>query len=458
MYYFCYLGTFIQMALQNFLDLVALKLLSRSNSAFRIGTSLSMQNQWYNDRPSWIALASPQDLENAARHNPIVKAAINLLATSSSNGKKQAIDIKTGGVIPWTENDPAIKKAYQLLVQRANPLQSAKEFAHQGTFFLKVFGNRYVRILMPIGRDKKVDILNIQALYNLPSQFIDVRSTGKLYDQFELSGVVDKYALTNYNPIVEYLPEEVIHFNEVNISSDVPTIMGVSKLEAIKMPITNTQKAFEAMNTILSSRGMQGIISPKNRDGMGISVPMTDTEKEDVDKTFKKDYGLLNNQNPFLISPISMDYIKTTMNSQEMGIYEEFSNNAILIGNEFGVPPELIKTYIQGATYENQIQSVKRLYQDTTIPMVEDEDSYWSFRLDTFKYGFEIKTSWDHIPALQGAIKDNAIALEKNVKAAIASYDDNLITWNQTLLIMRLPPVKDGDLLKHERKIGDGEG
>ena len=59
------------------------------------------------------------------------------------------------------------------------------------------------------------------------------------------------------------------------------------------------------------------------------------------------------------------------MNSKEMVIYEEFSNNSIIVGNEFGIPPELLKTYIQGSTYENQLQSIKSLYQNTTITLVE---------------------------------------------------------------------------------------
>jgi hypothetical protein len=148
------------------------------------------------------------------------------------------------------------------------------------------------------------------------------------------------------------------------------------------------------------------------------------------------------------------------MNSKELGIYEEFSNNAILIGNEFGVPPELIKTYIQGATYENQIQSVRRLYQDTTIPMVADEDLYWSDRLDTYRYGFEIQTTWDHIPALQQARKDEAIALNLKGRTAKEAYTENTITVNEYRELIEEAKVDDGDVYKFEwdKKNGnDGE-
>lgn len=420
---------------------------SRRNSPFNISPGLLRDIQFTATQPNWVSLAKPQHFEEVARSNPIVKAAINLLATSSSNGKKVAIDVNTGEVIPWNKGNPAVKKAFELLVQRPNPMQSAKQFQFQGTFYLKVFGNRYVYPLMPLGRDKKIDILKVNALWNLPSQFIQVKTTGKIWDQTEIDGIISDYALTNEDPVRHFDPNIILHFNEVNISSDMPSIMGESKLSVLKMPITNTQKAFEAMNTILTSRGMSGIISPDKRDGMA-SVQVTSKEKKLIDDEFKKDYGLLNSQNPYFLAPFPMNYIKTLMSSQELGIYQEFSNNAMLISNEFGVPPELVKTYIQGATYENQKSAVQRLYQDTTIPMVEDEDSYWTAKLNTAEHGFILKTTWDHIPALTAAFKEKAMALKLKGATAKDAYDKNVITHNQYLEFIELPPVDGGDIYK----------
>lgn len=139
------------------------------------------------------------------------------------------------------------------------------------------------------------------------------------------------------------------------------------------------------------------------------------------------------------------------MSSEELGIYKEFSNNAIIIGNEFGVPPELIKTYIEGATYENQKESVNRLYQDTIIPMVAGEDEYWTEKLNTAKYGFRIESRWDHVSALQTARKEENISFNLGSKGAMVLYDDNVITWNQALIRMGLPPVEGGDIYKYER-------
>ena len=114
----------------NYFDrLLNLVNLTRLNKPFDIGQPTIQDSEWAISKPNWISLSKPEDFEKAVRFNPVVKSAINLLATSSSNGKKVAVDIKTGDIIPWTTNDKAIRKAYELLVLRPNPLQSAKEFS-----------------------------------------------------------------------------------------------------------------------------------------------------------------------------------------------------------------------------------------------------------------------------------------------------------------------------------------
>jgi hypothetical protein len=443
------------MVLRDFIDLVTLRSFSKNNRAFSYESYLKALQTWKINPPDWVSLSEPLHFEKAARENPIVKAAINLLATSSSNGKKVAIDIISGEIIPWTNNNAAIQKAYQLLVGFPNPTQSSREFQKQGTFYFGVFGNRYVYANMPIGYNKEIDLMNIQTLVNLPSQFMAAKETKKFYDQIKIEGIVSGYALLNEDPVKIFSPYEILHFNEVNFSSNSAAVMGISKLEALKDPIRNTQLAFEAMTSILQNRGMQGIISPRKTDGMNANVPLLPEEKKEVQDEFKN-YGVAKGQNAFLISPIGIEYTKTVMSSEELGIYKEFSNNAIIIGNEFGVPPELIKTYIEGATYENQVQSVRRLYQDTIIPMVSGEDEYWTEKLNTKKYGFKIESRWDHIPSLQLARKEKAIALNLGSKAAMGLYNENLFTWNQVLLAIDQPTVTDGNVYKFQRDIKTG--
>ena len=139
------------------------------------------------------------------------------------------------------------------------------------------------------------------------------------------------------------------------------------------------------------------------------------------------------------------------MNSNELGIYDEFANNAMIISNGFNIPPELYKTYVTGATFENQVQAVRRLYQDTVIPMVDNDDLYYTERFKMRDYGFELKTDWSHIPAMQEAFKEKATALFFTSRAADLGYNANVITWNDYRKALELDPVPEGDVYRYQR-------
>ena len=404
------------------------------------------------DKPAWLVLENRSQFRQSVADNPVLYGCIDIRARAAANGKKYLVDLK-GKEVPWDSGKTGVKQARKLFIDRPNPLQCTKEFEYQREYMYCTFGNNYVYLNNPGGM--QTDILTVQTMYNLPSEFVDVKQTGKLYDQVDIRGIIEKYCLTSYNPVKYFDPGNVIHFNDLNISGVGDSIIGSSRLQNLKMPITNTQLAFEAMNVILATRGMQGIIKANNKDATGTQIPMSPQAKKEIDETFKKEYGIKQDQKQYLISYSDIDFIKTIMNSAELGIYDEFSNNAMIISNALGVPPGLYKTYMKGETYANQAQDVKNLYQNTTIPKSETDDQYYTERYGLKNYGLELKTSFAHVEALQEARKDKAIALSMNVKTAELPYNNNLITWNQYLEFIDIEPVgTEGDVYKFERDEG----
>jgi phage portal protein BeeE len=408
--------------------------------------------QYLVDKPAWLSLTNAHEYRKAVAENPVLNGCISILASAAANGKKYLVDLD-GKEISWSSKKTGVANARKLFIERPNPLQVAKEFNYERYFMFYTFGNNYVYLNNPL-ETFDTDIQTVQAMYNLPSEWVTVMQTGKIYEQIDIKGIIEKFSLTNYTPAREFTPDRVIHFNDINTSNVGNSIIGSSRLENLRYPITNTQLAFEAMNVILKSRGMQGIIKANNKDGTGTQIPLGDKAKKEIDETFKAEYGLREHQNQFLISYSDIDFIKTIMNSEELGIYKEFSNNAMIISNGFGIPSELYKTFTQGATFENQSQAVRRLYQDTVIPIVESEDQYYTERLKMRNYGFELRTDFTHIQALQEAIKEKAMALSMNSKSAELAYNNSMITWDEYRGMIGLEPVGTalgGDLYKFER-------
>jgi len=405
--------------------------------------------QYLVDSPAWLSLSNPSQYRAAVQNNPVLYGCIDILASAAANGKKYLVDLN-GNEVEWDDKNQVVQKVRQLFVFRPNPLQSVKEFNYERAYMFYTFGNNYVYLNNPL-KTFNTDILTVQTMYNLPSEFVDVKQTGKIYDQIDIKGIVEKYVLTNYNPAREFLPDQILHFNDINISEIGHSIIGTSRLETLKYAITNTQLAFEAMNVILKSRGMQGIIKANNKDATGTQIPLRKEDKEEIDKTFKTDYGVLDHQKQYLISYSDIDFIKTIMSANEMGIYDEFQNNAMIISNGLKVPVELYKTNKSGATFENQIQAVRRLYQDAVIPQTENEDQYFTERLRLREYGYELRTDFSHIPALAENLKEKASSLSMNTSSGEKAYNNDIITWNQYRELIGMEAVAGGDIYKSQR-------
>ena len=405
--------------------------------------------QYLVDKPAWLSLSNAHEYRRAVADNPVLNGCISILANASANGRKYLVDLN-GKLIPWTSGKTGVKNARKLFVERPNPLQSIKEFDYERKYMYFTYGNNFIYLNNPLD-NFPTDIMTVQAMFNLPSEWVTIHQTGKIYDQVDLNGIIEKYSLIDRDPVREFTSDKIIHFNDINVSYIGNSVIGSSRLEVLRYPITNTQLAFEAMNVILKSRGMQGIISANNKDATGTQIPLSAAAKKEIDQTFKSDYGLKENQNQYLISYSDIKFIKTIMNSNELGIYDEFANNAMIISNGFNIPPELYKTYVTGATFENQVQAVRRLYQDTVIPMVDNDDLYYTERFKMRDYGFELKTDWSHIPAMQEAFKEKATALFFTSRAADLGYNANVITWNDYRKALELDPVPEGDVYRYQR-------
>jgi len=419
-----------------------------TKSGINLSKQGSMSAQLLVDKPAWLKLSNAADLREAVESNPVLYGTTMIISQSAANGKKYLVDNK-GNEVSWDSNKAAVKAARQLFVDNPNPIQSQSEYTAERYYMLPTFGNNYVQMLN--GSSFDTDILTTKTLMNLNSEFVEPKQTGKIFDQISLEGIVSEYALTNYNPVKIFETRNIIHFNELNVSGVGNSIMGTSRHTSLSLPIENVQKDFEAMNVILKSKGMQGIIKTSSKDGMGTQTPVKPAIKNEIDTKFANEYGLLSGQKQFLIVNADIEFIKTILNPEEMGIYKDMVANAMIICNVVGVPYDLFKLNAEGTTFENQIQAERRMYQSRIIPMVNNDDQIYTQRLKLRNYGLELRTSFDHIACLQENFKEEAMALNMNVRSAEASYNNNIITWNEYLGIMDKDPVSGGDIYKYER-------
>ena len=234
--------------------------------------------QYLVDKPAWLSLSNAHEYRRAVADNPVLNGCISILANASANGRKYLVDLN-GKLIPWTSGKTGVKNARKLFVERPNPLQSIKEFDYERKYMYFTYGNNFIYLNNPLD-NFPTDIMTVQAMFNLPSEWVTIHQTGKIYDQVDLNGIIEKYSLIDRDPVREFTSDKIIHFNDINVSYIGNSVIGSSRLEVLRYPITNTQLAFEAMNVILKSRGMQGIISANNKDATGTQIPLSAADKK----------------------------------------------------------------------------------------------------------------------------------------------------------------------------------
>ena len=391
--------------------------------------------------PVWRNFSELIYLLDCYYQNPVVQAIVNIKAEAFANMRFKVKDLKTKEIYlleDYEDDDGKLKK----LLSRPNPLQTGSEWLRQLKVNYEVFGNGYVYGMVPVGWENNFTYQDIEVMNNLPPYCISPVLTGNWLTATTKEEIIQHYVLKNFNNTTKELnTNSVMHFNNVNIQFDQNFTSGKSDLLALKMPITNIFKAYEARNVLLENRGPQGAwTSEKKDDAMG-SIPMNDKEILAVQQAFSN-YGILENQYLNVISPMPLKFQKTGFSTKELMLFEEVESDAIAIAVSKGVPELLVKYYIKGGTFENLDASEKRLYDSTIIPETNDFMSNFNYFFNTESLGIELIGSYDHLNILQSNKKEEAETVDKNSQAADRDFRTGIITVNQYLARIDEPHIE----------------
>ena len=388
--------------------------------------------------PVWKNFSELIYLLNCYYDNPIVQAIINIKAEAFANMKFYVKDLKTKEIFPLEDYEADNGKLNDLLKQ-PSPLQSTFEWLRQFKVNREVFGNSYMYASIPVGWEKVFTYQDIAVINNLPPYCVAPVLTGNWLDATTKEEIISSYELSYFNGKKKALnPNTVLHLNNVNIKFDQNFTLGQSDLIALKMPITNIEKAYESRNVLINKRGALGILTSEMKDDVMGSLPLEEDQVAKVQDAFKK-YGLMNDQYSQIISPMPLKYQKMAMSVKELMLFEEIESDAIAIAVAKGVPELLVKYYVKGGTFENLDASEKRLYDSTIIPESKDDIIGLNNFLKTKEHGIELIGSYDHIKVLQGNKKEEAETNKINAEVAEKAFRSGAIKYSTYLQAMNLP-------------------
>jgi len=397
------------------------------------------------ESPRYIEFENPKLLEDEYVKNPVLSAAIDLRASYLSNAQFNVRNLRNGEIISYKDfqksgsKDYVLKKLFQL-VYNPNPLQSRMEFLKLVSTMHDVFGNSFIRAN---SATKDVNVKDVGTLFCIYPQFMTPKLTNRYWDAVKERDIIEAWKWKWKDNDSIFSVDEILHRKEPNIKFNKieDLVLGESKIVSLSVPLSNIQIAYESRNVIAKERGMRGIITSDMKDGQFGSIALEDDEKKSVQNDFKEKYGFREGQNQFYITGMPIKYYSVEQDVRKLGLLDEIASDAMIVYSKYGIPEVLGKLYLEGATFENQESSERRMYQNTTIPFADDFANDLTDWLKTRDFGFEYMVSFNHLPVLQQSYKDKAIA-DKNMTVVMSKlFFSGGCTYNDWLKELKMQPT-----------------
>lgn len=333
--------------------------------------------------------------------------------------------------IVWADSARGIKDKYVAgiiekgLLTSPNPYMTFREFVMNAIINKLLFGNQYIYAYTDENDGRLWE--TCRTFYVLPSKAVTIEQTNRSV-LGDIDGIRYRYS---DGGVIKIIPADLVYHVK-----DLPTftstregqLLGRSRLDAQKYPVSNIIAVYEARNAIYVKRGALGLIVNQKKDADG-TVAMKPAERDAILQDFQRTYGVVGDKAPIAISQVPVSYVPIGMSIAALQPFEECLLDAAAIAGAYGVDSNLIPRK-DNPTFSNMNTAELNVYNSVVMPEVKSWlDGFNSF-LGLYDAGYYIDALWDDIAILQ----DNAQRRE-NAKASTSSRCENefkagLITLN----------------------------
>jgi Phage portal protein len=341
------------------------------------------------------------------------------------------------------------------LLRSPNPFQSWQDFEAQLQLYVYLFGWCPVMPLYPAGFEKlKIpgtelpDRSEASSLWLIPPYMLSYkeRQTSLWYAQSgkaKPSDIVEHLILHYKSEKVEMNIDELFIFKDYLPSFDSQYFPG-SRIRPLAMPINNIISTYESRNELINYAGAQGVLTPTNSDVIG-SIPLQESEKEQLQADFKRQYGIKRGQSRYIISPSPVDWKQMGRATKDLMLFEEIVDDVMRICDSYNYPSPLLNSE-KGPSVSNTETYKKDVYENGTIPESLAMYDQWNKFFGLDEMPMALSKSYDHLPILQqDQVLQGQARLALN-QACEIEWENNLITLNQWRLEQGIDATEDGDI------------
>lgn len=340
-------------------------------------------------------------------NNPILLPAIQLIADYFANAKFTE---------DGKDNTPILK-----LLNKPNMYQTRDDFLKQYIWYKYTCGFNYI-LPTATGSDLN-NISRVKFMENLKPNLIkfdDKFKTGIIQTNGEANTIMNqKFKYDEQYQNLDIAMKQVLTFYDLANGLEKNMFTAPSRIDSLKMPLTNIHKAFSAKNIVLDSNG-KDMITNKSVGNIA-KVPMKKGEKSDIEKKMSVDYGLGKGKKRTIITNSALEWQSLHIKLKELGLDESVIADAMIIIATLGVPPELFSLSGTSSTFENQSKAVIHFIQSKIQRELNDFTNTINIR-----YGTKLEASMNHLPMFRELEKSKALSL-KSVTAGMKQMVDAMI-------------------------------
>lgn len=339
---------------------------------------------------------------------PELNQVISKKADMFSNGVFKLVKVSDGKEVE--------DKELIALLENPNILQPQNKWLNQIVKQLDTYGNQFIYMNKPsILKKYPSSLTNISPCHLRPI------TTGKFYDQIEMSGIIKNYEY------MEGINKKTFETNTIiwNRHDDLDNpLIGCSPLKPLQYPLTNTKLAYDYLNSISGEKGAIGMVSTMNKDSMG-TIPLNDEDKKELERKFQNDYGVGDDaKNKVVFVDGVTGWTPMSYPTAQLQLLEQIDANKLTICDHFGLNINIFSSKAQ--TYENVKNALIQCYTDTIIPFADSFTQKLGKELGIDK-AYRLVLDYSHIAILKADKKSEGEIIGVQLANIKQALDMNLI-------------------------------
>lgn len=370
------------------------------------------------------------------RNIPEIAWAVNYIASRIA-GANFVVRKYADDTIVWG-NAQGIGKYVNSILVNANSLMSFREIVFQHFVYRLCTGNAYMRAAMAETFEKSSKYQWCSNFWELPADKVNIVSPSSKVPMFGIadkSEIVKGYEL-EINGHITPIPEWQVWHDRDGLPQyhlgiayrDAKYLKSVSRLSALRKPISNLLAVYEARNVIYVKRGGLGFITNMKKDDTG-NVALSPKEKQELLDQHFNTYGIGEGKYPIGFSNTPIQFVRTNMSIQDLQPFDETLMDAISIAGAFEIPSVLVPRKDQ-STFSNQATAEKSVYSSAVIPMAKQFCKDFSAFLGIEEKGYYIDCDFAGVDCMQSGMKEAEEVKQKVNERCRVQFENGIITLN----------------------------